>query len=401
MSQKRSIVALFVAVALATSAFSHSAPQTRALTFSRVLRIDGVKEDLVPVGDVRIGPRGQIIVPQQQDRKYLVYDSLGRRVATIGRAGEGPGEFKQVGTYFGWKGDSIWTWDANHERFTVFTASGTYVRGLATPQTADLARDRPAAPKGVAGGYVIAPLAGGLFLARGNTPARATEAAKRSRPGICVVVMDSLKQVRSVAVNIPEDTRGISQTTVGSNGATATFGTVVPFTHSTEWETSADGEIIAIVTTTGVARGENTFRVIALRPSGDTVFSIRQPFTAAAIARRTADSAISAGIARLRSGGRAPAGVIREYEARGRGMIPDVYQPYVRHVVGRDHSVWINVRSAANEYRWLGLDSMGRTIGTLVVPRNLRLVEFDGLNAWGLESDSDGVQSVLRLRISG
>lgn len=42
------------------------------------------RDTLVRFSDLRVGPRNEMLVPQQQLRRYIIFDSTGRRLAVIG-----------------------------------------------------------------------------------------------------------------------------------------------------------------------------------------------------------------------------------------------------------------------------------------------------------------------------
>jgi hypothetical protein len=168
----------------------------------------------------------------------------------------------------------------------------------------------------------------------------------------------------------------------------------------TRHDVSADGAVIGFVSTVGIPREESGFRVALLSSAGDTVFSRRFLVPGVRLERREADSAIAATIERLRGRGW-PSQLSRAFEEAAPRRIPRYRQPYRLFTVAMDHSMWIQLRPENGTSAWLGLDSTGAEIGRLVLPDRMTLVEYGGSRAWVLEADEDGVQSVLRLSISG
>lgn len=77
---------------------------------------------------------GRIAFADAQAEEVRVYDASGNRLATFGRAGDGPGEFRGVRGVRRFRGDSILTWDSRAGFFvgtlTVFTPDGTYARTI-------------------------------------------------------------------------------------------------------------------------------------------------------------------------------------------------------------------------------------------------------------------------------
>jgi hypothetical protein len=67
---------------------------------------------------------GGVAVGASGSRAILVFDADGALVATLGRAGDGPGEFQGVGGIVPLPGDSLAVWDPRQQRLTVFPPEG-------------------------------------------------------------------------------------------------------------------------------------------------------------------------------------------------------------------------------------------------------------------------------------
>lgn len=78
-------------------------------------------------------PNGQVVVADLGDRELVVFDSSGHRIQTIGRAGQGPGEFRYPGWIQQCRGDSLFVWDAVQQRMAVFDAGGRFIRQFRFP----------------------------------------------------------------------------------------------------------------------------------------------------------------------------------------------------------------------------------------------------------------------------
>lgn len=88
---------------------------------------DGVAFHLAGL-PVRLGD-GRIVVPNE--RKELRYfDSRGRLLRTVGRQGQGPGDFRQLWSVLPLDRDSILAFDASgpYHRVSIFSPSGDFVR---------------------------------------------------------------------------------------------------------------------------------------------------------------------------------------------------------------------------------------------------------------------------------
>lgn len=99
--------------------------------------------DVVPLeGD-------RVVVGTRSPPRALVFGPDGAWEVTLGREGEGPGEFASVGSVARLGGDSLAVWDPHRRRFSVFTPDGRHVRDV------DLSELAPPSPE--AAGSMAAP----------------------------------------------------------------------------------------------------------------------------------------------------------------------------------------------------------------------------------------------------
>ena len=73
--------------------------------------------------------RGNLFVVQRNIPYVAVFDSTGRRVATLGRGGGGPGEF-MLPTFTGFSADSIWITDLQLNKYSLYGPDFTHVRDV-------------------------------------------------------------------------------------------------------------------------------------------------------------------------------------------------------------------------------------------------------------------------------
>ena len=71
---------------------------------------------------------GSIVVADHSAAEVRIYDRQGRHLRSMGRSGEGPGEFRQPLGVWVTSGDVIWAGDFRPWRYNVFTAEGELVR---------------------------------------------------------------------------------------------------------------------------------------------------------------------------------------------------------------------------------------------------------------------------------
>jgi len=83
--------------------------------------------DLVrPVGLARDAAGGRVFVADAQADTVVIFDDAGSRIGTIGRRGEGPGEFNSP-TYIAYAGGRLLVADTLNARIQMFDAAGVYV----------------------------------------------------------------------------------------------------------------------------------------------------------------------------------------------------------------------------------------------------------------------------------
>jgi hypothetical protein len=74
---------------------------------------------------------GEIVVLDAQARELRVFDSQGRYMRTLGRRGQGPGEFSNNLTGIaGVAGDTVWVWDSGNLRVTTFGLEGEVLESV-------------------------------------------------------------------------------------------------------------------------------------------------------------------------------------------------------------------------------------------------------------------------------
>ncbi len=83
------------------------------------------------LGNVARMSDGSIVAVDRGSAQIRVYDPDGQHLRTMGRQGEGPGEFEN-GPFQMWiaAGDTIWAGDYFPWRYNVFSAEGEFVRGV-------------------------------------------------------------------------------------------------------------------------------------------------------------------------------------------------------------------------------------------------------------------------------
>ncbi len=102
-----------------------------SLSTDPVLDIGGGSDPHVPLYRVTaVTPlrSGRVAVGMTTPPQAFVFDEDGVLFGTLGRDGEGPGEFSSVGSVVFLEPDSLAVWDPDRRRVSVFTESGTFQR---------------------------------------------------------------------------------------------------------------------------------------------------------------------------------------------------------------------------------------------------------------------------------
>lgn len=76
---------------------------------------------------------GRFVVPAVSGDMFVVFDSTGTLLATVGRRGSGPAEFQRVGNTVGGPGDTLYVYDMRLGRISAFSSDLDYSRTITLP----------------------------------------------------------------------------------------------------------------------------------------------------------------------------------------------------------------------------------------------------------------------------
>jgi hypothetical protein len=354
-----------------------------ALTTVRDLVIDAAANDLSPVTWVALAGNGTIAIGQAQDHLVRFFDAKGKGLGTLGRDGEGPGEFRQIYRQ-GWVGDTLWVSDMRTQRFTLISPGRKVVRTVRfARRVATSAHDTLQSLQVLAslwlfsGGdqieYVLIPPS-----MRAHAPAW-TSSSSNTGSGILFPRVSATGILRRVIVWYPQDPCGLDLSPMATLCPRPLMG--------------GDPEGSRIVTATMATEGADsgTFRVVTIGTRADTIFARRYPFSAEPITTRVLDSLTALAATRP------PARQIPGQETRK--ATPKVYPPLKQIVVGRDGTTWLELRATATGRPYLVLDPKGNPIGMATLPANVTLMAASRTTIWATQRDKDDVESVVRFRV--
>ena len=339
------------------------------------LRLDATAEDFSVVPRVFVGPEGEIVVPEPQDSRVRIYDSTGTQVVTIGRRGEGPGEVQYVGVVF-WAADTLVVWDVELARGTYLLTDGTLVR---TEAARFFGRHFDASEGDTT--YVrFIPIAMDAEGAQIGEAFASISTGGRSVGGP-VVLRVSRDGEPSVVAMWPDDEHRM--VVVGG------LGNPVPFVFRPRVDIAADGSQFLLMTT-DQSTLDPTYGLTLVRPTHDTVFSRSYAYPGEPIP----DSVMDRGIADMVPENN----LARRFRARARELAPVVYPP-ADVTLGRDGTIWVELRRTEGGTPVDVLSEAGDPIGSLLLPARSRIHQASMTHVWVTERDLVDLTSVVRYRV--
>jgi len=216
----------------------------------RIGTLDGTGPDMFgAITDFEVDRYGRFWLFEGQAQEIRLFDADGRFIRTVGRQGEGPGEFNRViGMAWG-PDDNLWIVDPSNNRLSVVDTAGVFVASHPT-----------------IGGIVVQPWPGGFddagqFYTYGvDTRVEDDFALVMVRHGL------DLQPIDSVA---PPEYPGEREYYEIKNESSWMM-TGVPFTPSMEWRLERDGTYWAGLT--------GDYRIFQVSWEGDTLRSIRRDY---------------------------------------------------------------------------------------------------------------------------
>ncbi len=113
----------------------------------RIGSLDDPEASFSSILGLAVGPEDRLYVTQWQVPEIWIFDSDGRRVGTVGRAGQGPGELSAPSA-LRWLGDTLWVSDGMARRLNFYDRAGRFLEAIhfSIPNPAAGASFGPAAP---------------------------------------------------------------------------------------------------------------------------------------------------------------------------------------------------------------------------------------------------------------
>lgn len=372
---------MLVAAAGAVSALLLSADPASAQVCPVEWRIDqGMQFDhsqapLTELADLVVDRRGRVAVGDEKTNTIHLFWN-GRLSGSLGRPGNGPGEFRHPDNMMVLV-DSLFVTDTQLQRLTVFSPDGSVARTVSLRQSY--------APNFLGDTYPF----GGRLLMIPNPAASAVVSERGFSTPLLLLNADG--SVADTAGTPLTARNGIAVISLPGGGE-AYFPLPTPHADQAGMDPTGRGVVIA---RGAVGESGRSITVTKIGTNLDTIFTrvIRLP--SLAVPKAFVDSAYDALVERY-----APRfGSARE----ARSAIDRIWQvtdevwPVQALVIDNDSRIWIRTGLVRNA--WLVLDERGEAEACIELPRSVKLYAAQGQQLWTIHTDADHVQTVVQYRI--
>lgn len=377
MSEWRCEIRRALVVPIAIVAFAcDERPETGGNVEAWTIHSDPVLQIGVPDGDERYllhnvqdiatFSDGRVAVANGGSQEIRIYGPDGAYVRTIGRAGDGPGEFRSLASVDVTAADSIVAFDSGGRRVSVFDSSGVYARSWAF-----------------------------------ESPGRGIY------PGKARVLEDGTVVIAFLRGRMPGDAPGLfrehgSVVWYSSNGNE--LGAIAQLPGQ-EWYYSAEqGILIALPLGRGshfsatrryVYIGDGN-DLVAYSAAGDSAYAMR-PFEARPVSQDDIDRDSDRRLAAL------PSETHPKYQALFAELpYPDSLPRYSRVVGGESDNILIEQYRASPDQRssWQVTGPGGEPVASLELPAGYSPYRVNSSTVTGVMRDSDGVEFVVTYEIA-
>ncbi|WP_420463683.1 6-bladed beta-propeller [Candidatus Palauibacter sp.] len=369
------------------------------LTAHLELRIDEALDPdwpLTKVGDVVIGHDGRLFVSQPQARAVYVLDETGRVTDTIGRQGEGPGEFMGLAA-LGLLGDTLFASDPDLGRVSFFSPDGDFIRSRQWIADMEPRRVEDGSQLLLLPGPPVALFSGGSALVRPNMmllPEPPGEEVRRTTLRIPLLKIDA--ESRVVDTLAWEET---TSATVGLRRRGSVFQIAAPFQRHPHTAIMPNGA--GVVVARDLESGRASVSVNRIGPGADTLFSRNYTYRPIPVAEADLERSLGDLTVFPPDVDGGPDGPDFMRPLREAGLVPETLPPVTGLVAGQDGSIWLRrEEGAADRIAWTVLEKNGEVRGTVSLPCGHRVVAALETVMVAVEEDEFDVPSVLRYRVT-
>jgi hypothetical protein len=369
------IVSLFPSLLLA-----QTPPQRwRLVETLRIGSADG-PYSLTTVNGILPSRDGRLVyVMQRKEATIRVFDSsTGKFVLQIGRAGEGPGEFRGL-NWIGWKQDTLYAVDGNLQRVSMFSSKGEHLRTERIVSAVLAATHRPASVSALnADGTVIGESVISMFaVAKGLVT---------SNP---VVLMTREGEIiRTLAERNLRNT--MVQAAVGNRVAVFRQ----PMSEGSIIRYAPDGSSLVIVGRQPSAEPTARFHVTRLGSTGDTIYHKTYRYSPRPVPAAMVDSIYDQYAKMFAT---VPPARARK-AAESFVVLPPALPPISDVVFSSDGTTWLRQEEIMGRrtVQWLVLSPSGDIQSVVQAPSELKLLAVEKGAAWGVITDELDIPYVVR-----
>ncbi len=365
-----------------------SGPEVRIGSVEDPMYIFGPVANLVP------GPDGLLYSLHWQESAIRRWSADGTPAGSVGREGEGPGEFQRPGG-MGFFGDSLWVWDYWGFHASYFDLEGEYL-GRVSPQV-DVGGPQGSPPR------PSSPFRDGTFL--GREPAWSQEIATGEITETAFVHMDAEGGTLTtiwMQPHEPRDGLALLRDDGGGTFGSQAFGDGVAYTI-------ADDGLVVIERRAWTGEGEAVFTLTRIGLAGDTVFAVRVPYSPVPLPAERIDSAVveaTQGMFDFMS--RNQPGLARgalEQRVRDATYKPAYVPPVGNVLLAADGNIWVRrfdpveIDTGEAFSEWWIMDPDGAPLARALTPVGLQVRHIGADLVWGTEQDEFEVDYIVRYRL--
>ncbi len=324
----------------------------QVVVLEELLRIGAARHDLSAVGDVARSPDGRIWIGQPQDGRILGFSASGTLQVAMGRRGEGPGEFRELGQ-IGATDSEVHAWQKGPRQLTVVDGAGKVIRTQRLEQPGS-------APRGILTWFGVESILYSYSDAEGTT----TDPA----PLVRYHRIPRVSTFRENTVVAPRRRCSVAERT--ARGMRALNVPLCARTHAT---LSPNGRRLAVIDSWTGAGSETGVKVKSFGADGTLVHAGDYALGRSPIPRSVHDSVI-----------------VRMRAASGS------WNPALAG------EVWVTTRSGSDGARGLLVVGGDGTLrGRTPLPQGARLGWAGDGHVVIVEEDADGLQDVVLYRVTG
>ncbi len=367
MQHSKHLVACLVVVIAAScgsktdEVISFQDHQTATHELTRLMSLSET-EDLIfgRLSSMLVASDGAVLMADQQIATIHVFDANGTYSGTIGQKGRGPGEFEGIGTLSFGQNDSLYVWDWNATRLSVFARNGmnwSFTRAFTMKRDNDGMFLSTLSRRPWLDGYLIqesVPYFAGMDQPEIKNP--------RYRE-----ITETGEEIRVITSHQP------SQMVVKRNeNSVWVYG--MPFGGAAVIEFDLEGTVHKAAWNAQLAIARFTL-------DGDSLGGFSR-----AVEIRTMDLAHLA---------RVTSGADTDYYKAVVDEVPKTYPAFARFKVTQKGNYWVDMGEISEGIQlWLVFDPTGEILASYHLPTTTRIQTFENGMMYAFENADDGTQSV-------